>query len=67
MPEPSHTTEPVQPLPLPIHLETYRNLLRNKLSTRISVKRNTKGNGSIVISFRSEPEMERILRILNQS
>lgn len=67
LPETVSANPQAQPLPLPIHLETYRNLLRDKLSTRISVKRNTNGNGSIVISFGSEPELERIFRILNQS
>ncbi len=39
--------------------------LKNNFNTKVDIKRNTKGKGSIVISFNSENEFDRILSILN--
>jgi len=39
--------------------------LKNDFKTKVDIKRNTKGKGSIVISFNSENEFDRILSILN--
>lgn len=42
-----------------------REKLKNNLDAKVDIKRNTKGKGSIVISFKSENEFDRILSILN--
>lgn len=51
---------------IPQDLVHTRERLDNKLGTRITIKQNTKGRGSIVISFSSGSELERILNILTQ-
>ncbi|MBW6460953.1 MAG: ParB/RepB/Spo0J family partition protein [Bacteroidales bacterium] len=40
--------------------------LDQKLDARVAIRQNTKGHGSIVISFGSNSELERILKMLNQ-
>jgi ParB family chromosome partitioning protein len=40
--------------------------LHERIGTAVSIKSNNKGQGSLVIKFRSEDDLERILRILNQ-
>jgi ParB family chromosome partitioning protein len=42
------------------------NKLTDNLNTKVDIKRSTKGKGSIVISFNSENEFDRILSILNK-
>ena len=51
---------------LPEHIVAAGARLDQKLDTRIAIRQNTKGHGSIVISFGSGSELERILKILNQ-
>ena len=49
--------------------EKYMHLsekLSNNFETRVELKRNNKGKGSIVINFASDEEMERILSLLNK-
>lgn len=53
------------PLP-PQFLETTEEL-RGKFGHRFSIRRNNKGKGTVVISFGSDPELEKILQILNQA
>jgi ParB family chromosome partitioning protein len=56
--------EPVAPLP-----PSYRiagSHLESHLNTRVEIRKNTKGEGSIVIRFRSEDEFERIINILDK-
>jgi len=43
-----------------------RNNLQGYLNTKVDINRNTKGQGSIVIKFKSEEEFERILNILDR-
>jgi ParB family chromosome partitioning protein len=42
------------------------NRLTNDLNTKVDIKKSTKGKGSIVISFNSDNEFDRILSILNK-
>lgn len=41
-----------------------KNLFQNHFDTPVDIRRNTKGQGSIVIKFKSEEELERILDLL---
>ena len=47
-------------------IENARDNLKDRLQAKISIKKNTNGKGNIVISFKSEQELERILSILNR-
>ncbi len=47
----------------PVHKVARKNL-EDQLSTRVEIRKNTKGQGSIVIKFKSEDEFERIINIL---
>jgi ParB family transcriptional regulator, chromosome partitioning protein len=40
--------------------------LHEKVGATVSIRSNNKGAGSLVIKYRSEVELERILRVLNQ-
>ncbi len=40
---------------------TLQNILSDRLGTRVDIKRNTKGRGSIVIPFKSEIEFDKII------
>jgi len=49
--------------------EKYREIeqnLKEKLETSVEMKRNNKGRGSIVISFKNDTEMERIVSLLKK-
>ncbi len=52
--------------PLPEKYKTAGDKLKNDYNAKVDIKRNTKGKGSIVISFNSENEFDRILSILNK-
>lgn len=41
--------------------------LSESLNTKVELKRNTKGKGSIVINFRSDEEMEKIVELLKKT
>ncbi|HPE55747.1 MAG TPA: ParB/RepB/Spo0J family partition protein [Bacteroidales bacterium] len=43
-----------------------RDKLRGELDTRVDIKRNTKGSGSIVITFNSDTEFDRIMSALEK-
>lgn len=46
---------------LPPRIEALRSNLAEKLSSDVELKRNTKGKGTIVISFNSDSELEKII------
>ena len=46
---------------LPLKFQQAKEILNNKLKTRIDLKVTRKGNGTIIISFQSEEEFNRIL------
>lgn len=46
--------------------ETLQNHLADFFKTKVELKRNNKGNGKIVIPFKSDEDLERILAILDQ-
>ena len=46
-------------------LKSARKNLEDHLNTRVDIRTNTKGQGSIVIKFKSEKEFERIINILD--
>ena len=46
--------------------ETLRNHLADFFQTEVELKRNNKGNGKIVIPFKSDEDLERILAILDK-
>lgn len=57
-----------QPLPkqhepaiLPVKFEKAKETLNNKLNTKVEMKVNAKGNGSILIKFASDEEFDRII------
>lgn len=52
---------------LPEHLQDAGMKLHEKIGAAVSIKSNTKGAGSLVIKFGSGDELERILKLLNES
>lgn len=52
---------------LPEHLQKAGLKLHEKIGAAVSIKSNTKGAGSLVIKFGSGNELERILKLLNES
>jgi ParB family transcriptional regulator, chromosome partitioning protein len=52
---------------LPEKLQTEGVKLHEKIGATVSIKNNTKGAGSLVIKFSSEEDLERILKLLNES
>jgi ParB family transcriptional regulator, chromosome partitioning protein len=46
---------------LPLKFQQAREILNNKLNTRVDMKVNSKGNGTIIISFLSHEDFDRIL------
>ena len=50
---------------LPEKYRTFRSNLSEKLKTKVDVKKNNNGRGSIVISFKSDEEMDKIISLLN--
>lgn len=61
-PAPSKNQSPV----LPQRHKTVKKILEEQLNARVDIRRNTKGQGSIVIKFKSENEFERIINILDK-
>lgn len=51
---------------LPQRHKIARLRLEDQLSSRVDIRRNTKGQGSIVIKFKSEDEFERIINLLDK-
>jgi ParB family chromosome partitioning protein len=54
-----------QPEPLPFQMQKIQDELASKFSTRVKLKVNTQGNGSIEIPFLSEDDLGRILEMLD--
>jgi ParB family chromosome partitioning protein len=54
-----------QPEPIPYHMQKIEDDLASKFSTRVKLKVNGKGNGSIEIPFLSEDDLGRILEMLD--
>jgi ParB family chromosome partitioning protein len=50
-----------EPAVLPLKFEKIRETLTKKLNTRVDVKVHAKGDGSIIIPFRSDEEFDRII------
>lgn len=51
---------------LPERFAALKNTVANKLDTGVKLNRNNKGKGSIVISFNSDEELERILSLIDK-
>ena len=51
---------------LPIKYREIQQILSTELETPVEMKRNNKGRGSIVISFKNDEEMERIVSLLKK-
>jgi len=56
-----HLTTRKEPVILPLKLEKIRESLAKKLNTRVDVKVHAKGDGTIIIPFRSDEEFDRII------
>jgi ParB family transcriptional regulator, chromosome partitioning protein len=50
-----------EPVSLPSKFYDFKNQLRDKLNTDVMLKRNNKGKGTVVIPFKSDSDLERIL------
>ena len=51
--------------PLPKQYLSFKNSLNSKLNTKVDLKRSDNGKGSIIISFNSEDEFNRISKLLS--
>ena len=49
---------------LPQHIQVLRSSLKDVLNTKVDIKRNLKGKGSILISFSSDEELEKITQTI---
>ncbi len=56
-----HLTPRNEPFILPVKFEMIRDSLTKRLNTRVDVKVHAKGDGSIIIPFRSDEELDRIM------
>jgi ParB family transcriptional regulator, chromosome partitioning protein len=56
-----HISTRNEPAVLPVKFEKIRDSLMKKLNTRVDVKVHAKGDGSIIIPFRSDEEFDRII------
>lgn len=65
--EPEEKKTPPEQRQLPPQLEETGSQLHQKYGNRLSIRRNNKGKGSVVISFGSDTELDQILQILNQA
>ena len=63
--QPENKQKP-KPIGLPHHFQSVKNTLRSTFDTDIDIKRNLKGKGSIVISFKSDNEFDRIAEMLKR-
>ncbi|OWY22337.1 ParB/RepB/Spo0J family partition protein [Sphingobacteriales bacterium UPWRP_1] len=60
-------TKPVMaPSGLPIHVRKIQEDLQSHFGTKISIKRNSKGKGQLVIPFSSDKDLNRILELINR-
>ena len=51
---------------LPHHFQTVKNTLKNTFDTDVDIKRNLSGKGTIIITFRSDDEFDRISEMLRK-
>lgn len=51
---------------LPEHFKTQIKTLSQALNTKVKVKRNLKGQGSVVIDFKNQEEFDRIIALFNK-
>jgi ParB family chromosome partitioning protein len=51
-------------LTLPQHVQEIKSSLKKALNTKVDIKRNVQGKGSIVIGFSSDEELEKIIRLM---
>ena len=51
---------------IPEHFKSSIKKLSQTLNTKVKVKRNVKGQGSVVIDFKDEAEFDRIMELFNQ-
>ena len=51
---------------LPDHFKAQIKTLSQALNTKVKVKRNIKGQGSVVIDFKNEAEFDRIIELFNK-
>lgn len=63
--------KPAKPVPvkkgiLPEKFKNTTAVLSRKFGTKVSLRRNNKGKGSIVISFRNDDELEKIISLMNE-
>jgi ParB family chromosome partitioning protein len=59
-------SQKIKKISLPHHFQTVKNTLRKTFATDIDIKRNLKGKGTIVITFKSDNEFERIAGMLQK-
>ena len=64
--KPSPKKQTVKTTQLPEKLSGVASELADQLHTKVNIRRNTKGKGSIVISFDSENEFDRIVSLLGK-
>ncbi len=55
-----------KPDPIPEKFKETTSVLSQKLGTKVSLKRNNKGQGSIVISFKNDNELESIINVFRE-
>jgi len=55
-----------RPASLPQKYQSFSNTLADELGTKVQLKKDNKGKGSIVISFSSDQEFERIAAKLSK-
>jgi ParB family chromosome partitioning protein len=51
---------------LPEQFREIKNELANRFETKVDIKRNNKGRGTIVIPFKSDDDLQRIINILDK-
>ena len=51
---------------LPDHFKAQIKTLSQALNTKVKVKRNLKGQGSVVIDFKNQEEFDRIIALFNK-
>ena len=51
---------------LPVHFKAQIKTLSQALNTKVKVKRNLKGQGSVVIDFKNQEEFDRIIALFNK-
>ncbi|NOX85878.1 MAG: ParB/RepB/Spo0J family partition protein [Chlorobi bacterium] len=57
---------PVKKGTLPERFKNTTAVLSRKFGTKVSLRRNNKGKGSIVISFRNDDELDKIISLMNE-